>query len=208
MPRVFWDRERSELELRLRQLHALGLETAYVSTLAGIRVAQRNDYRCRGDFGLGVYNAQSIREYKRLGLTSVVLSFEQRMAQIRDLSKAMDCEAIVYGRLPLMITENCIIHNRFNGCGCQSGFQRMVDRKGAYFPVARAFGCRNEIFNSRKLFLADKAKDYEHAGLWGVRLLFTTENSKECLRMVRRYQGEGTYAPNEFTRGLYYRGVD
>ena len=208
MPRVFWDRERSELELRLRQLHALGLETAYVGTLAGIRVAQRNDYRCRGDFGLGVYNAQSIREYKRLGLTSVVLSFEQRMAQIRDLSKAMDCEAIVYGRLPLMITENCIIHNRFNGCGCQSGFQRMVDRKGAYFPVARAFGCRNEIFNSRKLFLADKAKDYEHAGLWGVRLLFTTENSKECLRVVRRYQGEGTYAPNEFTRGLYYRGVD
>ena len=71
MPRVFWDRERSELELRLRQLHALGLETAYVSTLAGIRVAQRNDYRCRGDFGLGVYNAQSIREYKRLGLRSV-----------------------------------------------------------------------------------------------------------------------------------------
>ena len=208
MPRVFWDRERSEMELRLRQLHALGLETAYVSTLAGIRVAQRNDYHCRGDFGLGVYNAQSIREYKRMGLTSVVLSFEQRMAQIRDLSKAMDCEAIVYGRLPLMITENCIIHNRFNGCGCQSGFQRIVDRKGAYFPVARAFGCRNEIFNSRKLFLADKAMDYEHAGLWGVRLLFTTENSKECLRVVRRYQGEGTYAPNEFTRGLYYRGVD
>ena len=208
MPRVFWDRERSEMELRLRQLHALGLETAYVSTLAGIRVAQRNDYRCRGDFGLGVYNAQSIREYKRMGLASVVLSFEQRMAQIRDLSKAMDCEAIVYGRLPLMITENCIIHNRFNGCGCQSGFQRIVDRKGAYFPVARAFGCRNEIFNSRKLFLADKAKDYEHAGLWGVRLLFTTENGKECLRVVRRYQGEGTYAPNEFTRGLYYRGVD
>ena len=29
MPRVFWDRERSEMELRLRQLHALGLETAY-----------------------------------------------------------------------------------------------------------------------------------------------------------------------------------
>ena len=208
MPRVFWDRERSEMELRLRQLHALGLKTTYVSTLAGIRVAQRNDYRCRGDFGLGVYNAQSIREYKRMGLASVVLSFEQRMAQIRDLSKAMDCEAIVYGRLPLMITENCIIHNRFNGCGCQSGFQRIVDRKGAYFPVARAFGCRNEIFNSRKLFLADKAKDYEHAGLWGVRLLFTTENSRECVQVVRRYQGEGTYAPNEFTRGLYYRGVD
>ena len=66
--------------------------------------------------------------------------------------------------------------------------------------AVRRYGC--------KLFLADKAKDYEHAGLWGVRLLFTTENSKECLRVVRRYQGEGTYAPNEFTRGLYYRGVD
>lgn len=208
MPRVFWDRERPELELRLSQLRHIGVETAYVGTLAGIQVAQRNGYRCRGDFGLGVYNAQSIREYKRLGLGSVVLSFEQRMAQIRDLSKAMDCEAIVYGRLPLMITENCIIRNRYGSCACGGGFQRLVDRKGTYFPVARAFGCRNEIYNSRKLFLADKASDYQRAGLWGIRLLFTTENAKECILAVRRYQGQGSYAPNEYTRGLYYRGVE
>ena len=39
------------------------------------------------------------------------MSFELRFAQIRDLKKLLPAEAIVYGRLPLMITENCLIQN-------------------------------------------------------------------------------------------------
>ena len=119
----------------------------------------------------------------------------------------MDCEIVGYGRLPLMITENCIIHNRYGQCGCQS-INHLIDRKGARFPVTRAFGCRNEIYNSKKLFLADKPNDYLHAGLWGVRLLFTTENPKECQQVLRRYRQEGNYTPSEYTRGLYYRDVE
>lgn len=148
LPRVFWDREVLEMELRLEQLRHLGVETAYAGTLAGVQLAQRLGFHCRGDFGLGVYNAQTIKELKRLGLKSATLSFEQRIARIRDLSKAMDCEIIGYGRLPLMITENCIIHNRYGQCGCQS-VNHLIDRKGARFPVMRSFGCRNEIYNSK-----------------------------------------------------------
>ena len=207
LPRVFWDRELPEMELRLEQLRNLGVETACAGTLAGVRLAQRLGFRCRGDFGLGVYNAQTVKELKHLGLKSVTLSFEQRIARIRDLSKAMDCEIVGYGRLPLMITENCIIHNRYGQCGCQS-INHLIDRKGARFPVTRAFGCRNEIYNSKKLFLADKPNDYLHAGLWGVRLLFTTENPKECQQVLRRYRQEGNYTPSEYTRGLYYRDVE
>ena len=207
LPRVFWDRELPEMELRLEQLRNLGVETACAGTLAGVRLAQRLGFRCRGDFGLEVYNAQTVKELKHLGLKSVTLSFEQRIARIRDLSKAMDCEIVGYGRLPLMITENCIIHNRYGQCGCQS-INHLIDRKGARFPVTRAFGCRNEIYNSKKLFLADKPNDYLHAGLWGVRLLFTTENPKECQQVLRRYRQEGNYTPSEYTRGLYYRDVE
>ena len=49
------------------------------------------------------------------GLSGATLSFELRHEQLRDISKCIPCEAIVYGRLPLMITENCIVANEF-GC--------------------------------------------------------------------------------------------
>jgi putative protease len=84
----------------------------------------------------------------------------------------------------------------------------LTDRKGMRFPVVRAFGCRNEILNANKLFLADKAQDYQRLGLWAIRLMFTTENARECVQVMERYLGQGAYTPNHYTRGLYYRDVE
>ena len=71
-----------------------------------------------------------------------------------------------------------------------------------------AFGHRNQIFNAHKLYLADKHEDYETAGLWGVRLMFTTETPHECVAVTQSYLGLTDYRPNGLTRGLYYRGVE
>lgn len=106
-----------------------------------------------------------------------------------------------------MITENCIIHNHSGQHTC-ANVNQLVDRKGERFPVVKAWGCRNEIFNAKKLFLADKSADYARLGLWGARLMFTTESAPECVRVLERYQGLGNYQPNEHTRGLYYRDVE
>ena len=85
---------------------------------------------------------------------------------------------------------------------------QLVDRKGERFPVVKAFGCRNEILNAKKIFLADKAADWQRLGLWAARLQFTTENAAECVQVLSRYLGQGRYQPNDYTRGLYYRGVE
>lgn len=85
---------------------------------------------------------------------------------------------------------------------------RLTDRKGAQFPVVPAAGHRNEILNSQKLFLADKAADVQTLGLWAQRLMFTTENPRECVQVAERYLNRGGWTPNEYTRGLYYRGVE
>ena len=79
---------------------------------------------------------------------------------------------------------------------------------GSTFPVVREFEHRNVIYNSRKLFMADKIDELCGAGLWGIRLMFTTESARECVQVAKRYKGEGDYQPNDLTRGLYYRGVD
>ena len=116
-------------------------------------------------------------------------------------------ELVAYGRLPLMVTENCAMKAGAGQCCCGSG-NTLTDRRGAGFPVLKAWGCRNEIFNADTLFLADKAGDYLRAGVSALQLLFTTEDAQTVADMVLRYQGVGNAVPASYTRGLYYRDVE
>ena len=164
----------------------------------------------RGDFGLNVFNSRAVAFWQGQELDSVTVSFELRHQQVRELRKYLPCEGIVYGRLPLMITENCMIGNAGNCHGdkrlCQ-GENALTDRTGARFPLLGQYGCRCEIENSRTLFLADKP-EWQRCGLTWARLRFTTESPDQCDAVLRRYQGEGSWTPEEFTRGLFYRGVE
>ena len=87
--------------------------------------------RVRGDFGLNVFNSFTEEVLQQAGLVSATASFELRVAQIRDLAKSIDTEMIVYGRLPCMITEQCIIRNSAGRCNC-SVPNNLADRRGAY----------------------------------------------------------------------------
>lgn len=207
LPRVCFDRELPELRRQLEACQKLGITEVLAGNLGLAKAAQAMGFQLRGDFGLQLFNSQAAKEYKRLGFKSLTASFELKLAQIRDLSKAVDTELIAYGRLPLMITENCIIHNHSGKHTC-ANVNLLTDRKGVRFPVVKAWGCRNEILNANKLFLADKEKDYKRCGLWAIRLVFTTENGLECAQVLERYRGQGGYTPTDFTRGLYYRDVE
>ena len=207
LPRVCWDRELTALDKDLEKLRQMGVTQVLAGTLGMARHAAELGFQVRGDYGLGLYNSQTMKELKRMGLISATASFEMKLPQVRDLSKGLDVELIGYGRLPLMITENCIIHNRDGQHTC-TNVNLLTDRKGERFPVVKAWGCRNEILNAKKLYLADKQDDLKRLGLWAIRLQFTTENSIECAQVLERYLGNGRYQPNDYTRGLYYRGVE
>ena len=207
LPRVFWDTEREAVVKDLKKMQELGVTEALVATPGAVELARQMGFSLRSDYGLGVFNSQTLKELKRLGFLSATASFELHLSQIRDLSKSIPTELIAYGRLPLMITENCIVHNHSGQHTC-GNVNQLTDRKGERFPVVKAYGCRNEILNSKKLFLADKQSDYARLGLWAARLQFTTENAAECVRVLERYLGHGTFEPNEVTRGLYYRAVE
>ena len=207
LPRIVTGDQELELEDLLRVAVENGVEEALVGNLGHILLARKMGLGIRGDFGLNVFNSHTVEVLRRAGMRSVTASFELRMAQIRDLAKSVDTEMIVYGRLPCMITEQCVIKNSAGRCNCHIPNQ-LTDRRGNAFPVVRAFGCRNTIYNAFKLYLADKQDDYCTAGLWGARLMFTTENPAECVAVAKSYMGQSDYKPNGLTRGLYYRGVE
>jgi putative protease len=208
-PRVIFDSERARAEKILSAARSAGITDALCGNLGQLLPLREAGFNVRGDFGLNLFSSYSLAAARDLGLVSAIASFEMSLAQLRDAAKPLDTEIIVYGRLPLMLTENCIIKSALGVCACES-FSGLTDRTGASFPVIRenADSCRNIVLNSRKLFLADRLSDFQSVGLWGLRLAFTTENAAECAQVARRYMGLGSYAPGGFTRGLYYKGVE
>lgn len=219
LPRVWRTADEEGLREQLRTAKERGAECAVLGNLGHFALVRGMGFVLRGDFGLNVFNSAALRFLKEQGLESATLSFELRHEQLRDIAKCIPCEAIVYGRLPLMITENCIVANEF---GCRYGKGRcdaahgdsacaaapeLIDRVGERFPVLHAYGCRSELQNGKVLWLADKP-EYRKIGLTYARLRFTTESPEECLRVLRAYKGREDYAPKDLTRGLFYRGVE
>ena len=209
-------RLRQGLGTEIRRLLSLARDRGYTEVLVGnigqVSLARDSGLVPRGDLGLNVFNTRALQLLKEAGLQSACLSFELRLEQIRDLQKVLPCEAAVYGRLPLMVTENCLIANAY---GCKSHDLRgpcaaphaLIDRRGEEFPVLSVWGCRSEIENAKTLFLADK-DDWRRAGLRYARLRFTSETPAACAAVLARYAGAGDFSPDGLTRGLYYRGVD
>ena len=207
LPRVITDDEENIVRGTLERLFDYGINEALVGNLGHAMLAKSVGMQVRGDFGLNVFNSLTMEMIKQAGFLSATASFELRIAQIRDLSKTIDTEMIVYGRLPLMVSDQCVIRHSSGRCTCSTPAQ-MADRMGAVFPVVKEFGCRNVIYNAHKLYLADKSEDLNGAGLWGLRMLFTTETPREAVEVARVYLGQSDYQPNVLTRGLYYRGVE
>ncbi len=203
LPRIF----RTADEVPLRQLLQRHPEASSVSigNLGHLPIVRGLGRTLRGDCGLNIFNSRALLFWREQGLDSAAVSFELRWQQIRDLKKYLPCEAVVYGRLPLMVTENCV--TRCN-VGCTHGAGSILtDRTGAQFPVTCGYGCRCEIQNSKTLFLADKP-EMRRCGLTYGRLRFTTETPEQCARVLRRYRNGGDWAPEDLTRGLFYRGVE
>lgn len=218
LPRIFRTEDEEPLRLLL-QRHREHLSAVAIGNLGHLPIADGLGLPLWGDLGLNIFNSGALLFWQELGLSAAAVSMELRWQQIRDLRKVLPCEAVVYGRLPLMITENCVIRNSL-GCrdagrdyadrsaACRCGQDNdLIDRTGARFPLVGQWGHRCEIENSRVLFLADKP-EWRQLGLTRARLRFTTESPEKCVRVLRAYQDRSDYRPQELTRGLFYRGVE
>lgn len=209
LPRVIWSGELVPIARQLRTVYEMGVRQVLAGNLGQLHIARAAGFAVRGDFGLNIVNSRAMRYLREQGLDSQLLSFELTLPQIRDISKAVPAELLIYGRLPLMLMENCVMKNRTGICACQTGTVRLVDRVGEEFPIVKDPGtCRNVLLNGKKLYLLDKKDALRGMGLWALRLQFTTENPGEIDKVLMDYQGRAVFDAGSYTRGLYSRGVE
>ena len=209
LPRVIWSGELAPVARQLRTVYEMGVRQVLAGNLGQLHIARAAGFAVRGDFGLNIVNSRAMRYLREQGLDSQLLSFELTLPQNRDISKAVPAELLIYGRLPLMLMENCVMKNRTGICACQTGTVRLVDRVGEEFPIVKDPGtCRNVLLNGKKLYLLDKKDALRGMGLWALRLQFTTENPGEIDKVLMDYQGRAVFDAGSYTRGLYSRGVE
>ena len=209
LPRIVHDGELPKIRTGLQTLRQLGVRDVLVGNLGLLIPARESGMRIHGDFGLNIFNSASMNVLRELELTSATVSFEMTMPQIRDMSKAVNAELIGYGRLPLMITEHCLIRNKTGECTCHLAPMKLTDKTGAEFPIIKdGDSCRSVLLNGKKLSWLDRQEDLAKLGIWAVRLYFTTENSREVDRVMNEYLSPEGFDPGACTRGLYLRGVE
>ena len=144
---------------------------------------------CVTDFSVHCFNSAALEVLRSLGVQRATLHPELNLAQIRDIKKCMDTEAVIYGKIPLMQI----------GSPTLEGV--VTDRTGARF-----FAHGDKLYNCVPVFMADKLKEIEKSEITHGRFVFTTENEEEVRAVIRAYMYRKTMTI-EFTRGKFYSKV-
>lgn len=124
--------------------------------------------------------------------------------------RKIQASAIVYGRLPMMVTANCI-KKTLGTCSQGVEWLALKDRYGKNFPVyTDCLCCYNVIYNTIPLSL-HKLFAGEELGMENFRLDFTTEKREEVSRLLSYFislmQEYRDPFYQEYTTGHYKRGV-
>ena len=145
-----------------------------------------------GDWRLNVTNRATVAFLESIGVLDVLLSPELTLPRIRDMQG--DTSAVVYGRLPLMLLEKCVVQSlsagkkvpdRSNCHLCATGNVALRDRMGVTFPVLRLDGShRNLVLNSRPLSMTDRADELAAFGVTAQHFLFTLETADEVDKVI------------------------
>ncbi len=181
IPPVIFDHELGFIEERLKVAKEKGVLYALVGNIGHISIAKANGFIPIGDFRLNVTNADSRDEYFKMGVEHIILSPELTLPKARDIGGSV----IVYGRIPLMITERCYIKEGF---GCSKCSQvSLVDRKGESFPIIREFDHRNIILNSSITYVGDKRPELDKSKVRSYHFIFSKENARQIKSAVSAF---------------------
>ncbi len=184
-------------------------EAAFLQNLPG-------NYDMVPDAGLYCFNAESVRFWAHY-CKEYTLPWELNRKEAENLAGhaaqiGMRTAMIVYGRIPMMVTANCIRRTAGQCQGAQrakesasgSRFQ-LKDRYGVIFPVEiNCRHCYNIIYNSVPFSLHQQEQVLEKIGADVRRYDFTTETAGECRQILT----DGKTRGGSYTTGHLKRGVE
>lgn len=215
LPYIVRKKDISDLEKLLPVMNAA--HGVLVRNMESYGFLRKIGYRGRINTDAGVYtfNKPSLKFWQNKTEVCCV-PYELNKKELRRLCEGdFKTEQVVYGRIPLMVTANCVAKTT-KGCrrntGNDKGYFILTDRYHKNFPVTTVCKqCYNIIYNAVPLSLHDKVINRELRS--ALRLQFTVENREETGKILRFwnavFQGEKEQPPYaEYTTGHEKRGVE
>ena len=163
-----------------------------------------------GDIHLYALNSYAKDEFYSLGINRLTVPVELNKGEILSSDYTKD-ELIVYGRLPMMISAQCI-NNTLYGCNKKQGTFKLKDRTGAEFiDINYCNNCTNTVYNSVPLSLHGEGQSIEKINPYSIRLIFTDEKPDDIEKIIEsfslyNYRSENNPA-RKYTKGHFNRGV-
>lgn len=201
VPAMVWPQDAERTREKLEQLATRGLSDILIENIGAVLTGRRLGLRVHGGPYLNVFNSEAIKEYARIGLEDVTLSFELSFDRIKQVKGDLPRGIVTYGYLPLMKFRNCPGKGE-KGCdGCTGQFE-LTDRMHETFPVICRDRRYSELLNCVPIYTGDKhipTTDFET-------LYFTIESAEECAEILRAYRNKEKPVFRR-TGGLYFRDV-
>lgn len=196
MPPVILEDEIKKVSAMIDSATAQGAKHAAVGNIGNLSLLKGRDLEIIGDYRFNVTNNASVTALESMGVQCMILSPELTLPQLRDIRG--NTAAIIYGRIPLMTLEKCVIRDLYSCADCERYISEMshsaiskppelVDRKGIHFPMVREWEHRNVIYNSLPTCMSDRVHELDRLGITDRVFLFTTETPDSVDGIINAY---------------------
>lgn len=191
-----------------------------VKSIDGMGLWEQFPGRIYGDAGLYIWNRETLKAWKPF-LSGFCMPLELTSREQRCLiwENGPSCEKIIYGRIPMMITANCVAKTA-SQCGSDGHKEqnniKLIDRYRKTFPVElNCLHCINIIYNSVPLSLHGELENWKDKVSF--RLDFTIEDRRETTEILDFYKRirQADFAKNienppfsEYTTGHEKHGTE
>lgn len=178
--------------------------------------------KCMLDHSMYTWNDEAVRFWDRQGVLGNTVPLELNEGEIRHRDNRKS-EMLVYGRLPLMISAQCVRKNIY-GCNHREDMVYLKDRYGKEFPCVcfcepwkmkntkASSPCYNIIYNSLPFGLLKDRERVKMLGVRSLRLAFTIEKPHEAATIFDEFKkvyGDGKDPSDQnYTRGHFKRGAE
>lgn len=213
MPEIFRQEAVHYFGQKEKLLEEAGFDGLVVRNLEEVEWGKDRLFPLVFDASLYTWNRRAVQVMNEAHAVRITVPSELNGRELRERG-LLGQELLVYGRLPMMVTAQCI-QKTVQGCKKQRGEWVLKDRMGKEMPVKnRCRFCYNTIYNASPLSLLGQERLVEELQPGVLRLHFTNETPKEVEKLLAAfidgfiYRQKAVFPLPEFTRGHIKRGVE
>ena len=226
-PRIVRNKEYKRLE----KSNEYCKENVQISALGQVKYYKENSENVSFDvdYYLNPFNSETINHYKKEGATTVCISQELNIHEIKETTKYtdMEIETVAYGYIPMMLSEYCPMGVVARSCKkdkrcstCKESKYVLRDFKGEEYRISQDLFCRSTIYNSIANCLINNLDELSDAGIIVFRLDFTHESPELISKITKAFintvnndlyvdvDDQEIFDNMETTLGHLYKGVE